>query len=141
VIGLAQAELAFAQQDYAQALKVVNDLLASLPKSSRANLPEILYLKSRILLAQSQEAEAREVLHTARAQAETLDSRFNLWPILLALSEVEQRSGNQAEVEELRKQAREIVEYMAGQIGEAELREAFLKRMDGFKRIRKRTNG
>jgi predicted ATPase/class 3 adenylate cyclase len=141
VIGLAQAELAFAQQDYAQALKVVNDLLAGLPKSSRANIPEILYLKSRILLAQSQEAEAREVLHTAHAQAEALGSHFNLWPILLALSEVEQRSGNQAEVEELRKQAREIVEYMAGQIGEAELREAFLKRMDGFKRIRKRTNG
>jgi len=127
VIGLAKGELALAQQDYAQALQVVNDLLRDLPKSSRANLPEILYLKSRILLALNQVAEAREVLRTARAEAEALGSRFNLWPILLALSEIEQHSGNHTEAEALRKQAREIIEYLAEKIGERELREAFLK--------------
>jgi tetratricopeptide (TPR) repeat protein len=128
VIGLAKGELALAQQDYPQALKAVNDLLTDLPKSSCANLPEILYLKSRILLAQSHQAEARDVLRAARTQAETLGSRFNLWPILLALSEIEQRAGDQVEAEALWKQAREIIEYIAEQIGEAELREAF--RMD-----------
>jgi len=128
VIGLAKSELALAQQNYAQALQVVNDLLAGLPKSSRANIPEILYLKSHILLALNHAAEAREVLHAARAEAEALGARFNLWPILLALSEIEQRSGDHAEAEALEKQAQEIIEYLAEKIGEKELREGFIKR-------------
>ncbi len=73
-------------------------------------LPEALYLKSKALLALHRADEAGEILMKARVKAEAIGSRRSLWPILVALSQLE---ADPTETENLRRQAREIVEYIA----------------------------
>ncbi|MCZ7570592.1 MAG: adenylate/guanylate cyclase domain-containing protein [Ardenticatenaceae bacterium] len=68
----------------------------------------------------------RVIRQRAHAEAGALGSRRTSWPILFALSELEIRRGNLAEAETLRRQAREVVEYIADHAGTLELRAAFL---------------
>jgi len=129
LLSLANAELALVRQDYPRVISVVDDLLADLHKAqTRAFTPDALYLKGKALLAMGplQAEEARGTLMHARSEAEALGSRRSLWPILVALSEIEAQHGNQAEAQALRRQAREIVEYIADHAGTPELRASFL---------------
>lgn len=56
-----------------------------------------------------------------------LESRRTLWPILAALSRLEQQRGNLTEAEVLHQRASEIIEYIAGHIATPELRATFLQ--------------
>jgi hypothetical protein len=66
---------------------------------------------------------ARKTLLEAQAEAEVIGSRRILWQILFTLSQLETEP---AETERLRKQAQEIVAYIANNISEPELRASFL---------------
>ena len=59
----------------------------------------------------------------ARAEAEAIGSRRGLWPILYALSQLED---DPAEAARLHKAAREILEYIADHIDQVDLRASFL---------------
>jgi tetratricopeptide (TPR) repeat protein len=122
-----QAEVALANQDYQQALDVADHVVQIVHRMGlRAFLPDHLHLKARALRGLGQVDEARETLLEARAEAEAMGSRRTLWPVLAELSQLEAESGNIAEAEQLREQAREEALYVADRVGSRELRESFL---------------
>jgi tetratricopeptide (TPR) repeat protein len=123
-----QGELALARQDYARALALADDLMSTLRKFGvRLFMADALYLKGRVLLALSRTEEAYQTLQAARAEAEALNSRRILWEILFTLSQVTVRRGDVAQAEALRRQAQEIVEYIADHAGIPELCASFLQ--------------
>jgi tetratricopeptide (TPR) repeat protein len=110
----AYAEIAVAQEDTARALTIVDDLLRTLHQMEMAlPLPSVLQLKAQVFLAQGDPGGARALLLDARARAETMQSRFRLLPILVALDQVEAQLGNAAEAQAARVQAREVIDYIA----------------------------
>jgi tetratricopeptide (TPR) repeat protein len=114
-----QAEIALARSDYARALTLADEINASIRRVGyRTFIPDVLYFKGRVLLAQGQIDSARTVLEEAQTEAEAIGSRRSLWPILMTLSEVAARSGDFARAEDLRHRAREIVEYIADHIAD-----------------------
>lgn len=128
-VALAEGEFAFSQQDFSRTALLMDKLYADLHQADIRYLrPDVLYLKGRALLEQGSTytEEAHEILTNARAEAEALGSRRALWPILIELSEIEQWRGDAIEAEALRKQTREIVEYIAHHIEIPELRVSFL---------------
>ncbi len=120
---LAEGELALKQKDYARTLALMDDLLATLRHyGMRTYLPDGLYLQGQALLALGQKRKAYDRLAEARAVAEAIGSRRMLWPILLALSQLEP---NPTEAKRLHQQAREIVAYIADHTP-ADLQDSFL---------------
>jgi class 3 adenylate cyclase/tetratricopeptide (TPR) repeat protein len=129
-LSLIEAELALARADHARALSLADQLIADARRAPyRPFIPDALYFKSKVLLAQGQADLAHPMLEQARAEAETLGSRRTLWPILMALSQVEAQKGEPAQAESLRRQAREIVEYIANHLNDSQ-RNSFLKLPD-----------
>jgi DNA-binding SARP family transcriptional activator/tetratricopeptide (TPR) repeat protein len=107
---------------------------------SRNCLAEAYLLQSEARLALGEMTQARENLREAKAVAEATRERPILWQILASLSEIERRSGNEAETEMLRLQACEIIQYIADHAGdEQDLRASFLAQPEVV-RILTRTN-
>ncbi len=128
-VPMADAELALAKHDHARAARVTDELIARLRKvGMRSFLADALFLKAKALLAQGQVEAAGRVLNAARAEAESLGSRWMLWQILAALSAVEENRGRHAEVQAVRAQARELIAYIAGHMPTRDMRDAFLHR-------------
>jgi tetratricopeptide (TPR) repeat protein len=125
VIFLAEAELAIRQGDYGRALAATDTLLTILSHSDlRVHIAEVLYLRGQIFGAMGQPETAQKTLFEARAAAEAVGSRRMLWQILFALSRIETDPG---EATRLRQQAQEIVESIAGNVSDPELRASFLE--------------
>ena len=128
---LAEGELALARHDGERALALMNEQIDSLSRTrTRFFASDALHLKARALLALDRSDEAGEALVQARTDAERVGSRRSLWPILLDLSRLEAGRGRAAEAQALRRQAREVVEFIAGNISDAELRASFLSLED-----------
>jgi tetratricopeptide (TPR) repeat protein len=126
-IVMADVALRLARHDYAHALVVADDILSrSLKAGIRNNLPELLYLKGAVLLAQARLAEAGEAAQQARTQAEASRAGRLLWRILLQLSTIKQRQGHKEAALSLRHEAREAVQAVASHISDPELRQIFL---------------
>jgi tetratricopeptide (TPR) repeat protein len=126
-VALAEGELALARQEYARAVTLTDEVLDYIRRAIRRPfIPEALYVKSRALRAQGQTGAALEALNAARAEAEALGSRRNLWPILAVLSDIETERGHAAEAQSLRQRAADLIAYMADHTSNAELRAAFL---------------
>jgi class 3 adenylate cyclase/tetratricopeptide (TPR) repeat protein len=124
---LAEGELALARRDGERALALMNEQIDSLSRTeTRFFASDALHLKARALLALGRADEAGEALAQARTAAERVGSRRSLWAILLDLSRLEAGRGHAAEAQTLRRQAREIVEFIAGNISDAGLRASFL---------------
>lgn len=121
---LAEAELTLRQGEPERALALIDALLAKFqPLIMRPLISEALYLRGQCLVGLSQLDAAQKTLLEARAAAEAVGSRRMLWQILFALSRIETDSG---EATRLRQQAQEIVEYIAGNVSDPELRASFL---------------
>jgi class 3 adenylate cyclase/tetratricopeptide (TPR) repeat protein len=126
-LALADGELALARQEYEGAVMRMDKMLTQLERAqTRPYIADALYLKSQALFALNRVAEARGALQTARARAEALGSRRNLWPILLAWSEIEAGQGDREKARALRQEAGAIIRYIAEHIHEPELRASFL---------------
>lgn len=124
---LVSRQLALVQREHERAVNLAADLLADLRQfGARPYLPEALHLQAQAWMAAGQGDPAHRSLMEARSEAEALGSRRRLWQILLDLSRLEARRGNAAETDGLRRQAREIVEYIADHAGTPELRASFL---------------
>ena len=92
----------------------------------RICLPDALRLKGEALMGLGRSEEGRQSLVDALAEAEAQGSRRALWPILSALIQVEEQRGDEDAASKLRKQAREVMEYIAEHAGSPELRDSFL---------------
>ena len=127
-INLVEAEWALSSGDYPRALAVADETISFLRQAGlRLFLPDVLYFKGQALLGLDRAEPANAALDEACAEAEAIGSRRTLWRILLAVSEVESRQGRYAEAQSRRRQAREIVEFIADHTGSPELRESFLR--------------
>jgi ATP/maltotriose-dependent transcriptional regulator MalT len=89
----------------------------------RSYQPRLLDIRGQALLTLGQPEEAVACWQEARQSAEALGAQMRLWPVLLALSQLET---NPAEARRLRQQAQEIVRYIADHIDPLELQESFL---------------
>jgi hypothetical protein len=120
-------ELALARRNYAQVIAAMDEYITFMRQVGlHTSLAHALYLKSKARLALRRADEARAALLEARAEAEALGARRILWEILFALSEMEAQRDNADEAVALRRQAQEIVEYIADHVGAPELRASFL---------------
>ena len=130
IIGLTEAELALARHAPARALDVLDELLSRLRLAEvRAYAPEALYLKGRALLSLNQPEAAYTLLVEARVEAETMGARRMLWPILVALADLETQHGHAAEAHALRAQTRSLIAYIADHCP-PDLRESFINLPD-----------
>jgi hypothetical protein len=120
---LAEGELLLRQGRHEAAVAVTGELLVTLRESGmKTYIPQALHLQGQAHLALGQTETGRDRLLEARALAETTSSRRLLWPILATLAEIEPIP---AEAEPLLRQAREIIDYIAGH-APAALRDSFL---------------
>jgi tetratricopeptide (TPR) repeat protein len=125
---MAEATLALRQSKYKRALTIAEKLISKLGQSETSgSLPELLYLQGRIFQATGQRDAARQCLQEARAAAAALGSKRMLWQTLFSLSRLED---DPLEVQRLRQQAQEIVEYITNHTGDPELRASFLNRSE-----------
>ena len=118
---LANCEFPLRQGDYERAMTITDTFLTDFGQF-RAHIPQILYFQGQALLGLGQDNVARDRLREARAEAESMNARRPLWPILFALSQLE---ADPTEAERLRQQAREIIEYIADH-APTDLRVSFL---------------
>ena len=122
-----KGEMALANQEYDRLLTHIDRMVSLMrARRSRIYLADALRLKGQALLGLGRPDEARKVLNEARAEAEAQGSRRAQWPILAALSRLEDQAGNTTEAQTLRQQAHEIIEYMADYTGTPEPRTSFL---------------
>lgn len=126
-IALAEAELALAHKDYAKALATLEPAIELLTTYQVVPfLPELLYLKCKVLDAQGDTEVALTILADAQRKAETLPSRRILWQILGTLSAIESRRGNIQIAQTLRAQAREVVAYIVERLGSTTRESSFM---------------
>ena len=120
---LIEAELAFQQENYARAMTIIEQWLGNLHQFDiRSRMPYARLMQGKIHLALGDVWAARACWQDARAEAEELGSRWPLWQILARSADLE----DAAQAAELRRQACGIIGYIAGTIGDLELRESFL---------------
>ena len=124
---LAKAEVAVAQEDYSQAMRFLTALQQGFEHSKLIlYLPDILNLKGTIWLTQQKIKKAKAAWEAARQEASNLDSRRNLWPALVGLSQIATIQQDNQRAESLRQEAIEIILYIADHAREVGLRETFL---------------
>ncbi|HEX7588335.1 MAG TPA: hypothetical protein VF478_08480 [Anaerolineae bacterium] len=127
---LAIIELALARDDPGRALALVENALGSIRVDAiEVLLPSILHFQARAYSMLNRADEAYALLIDARDRAEALQSRYRLLPILFALLKMESERGDAAQVEHVRKQARELIEYISDHTPE-DLRRSFLSLPD-----------
>jgi tetratricopeptide (TPR) repeat protein len=120
----AEAELALGQGRHEDAAGLAgNAAAAAHAAGARPFLIAALEVEGRACLGFGRSDIARERWKGARAEAEALGARKRLWPILVELSRLED---DPLEVAYLRQQARDIVNYIAGNTPRG-LRERFLE--------------
>jgi tetratricopeptide (TPR) repeat protein len=113
-VGIAQGELACAQQDYARAYIIFTELRDDMRQLGvRLFYPDVLYHQARALRALGRHEEAHIALTEACAIADAIGSRRMAWQILAALSEDTAQRGNEAEAQQLRAQAYSHIIYIA----------------------------
>jgi tetratricopeptide (TPR) repeat protein len=110
---MAHAEVRMAHSDYASALHIMDDLIASLQRTeTRIQLPNALHLKGIALQASNRTDEAVDTLTEASVLAETMHARLALLPILVALADIESQRGNEGAAKTLHNRARETVDII-----------------------------
>ena len=122
-----QAELALANGNHRQALRLAEDICAQLRHDGvRLFVSDVLCFQGRALRAGGQVERAQSTLEAARAEAENLGSRRSLWPILAELAALAAGRGDQPAAMALWRQAAQVIEYIAGHAGSAELATTFV---------------
>lgn len=127
---IADVALAVAEQDLGRGFNMSDKLIDTLGgRGVRFFRFYALYLKARALDGLGRTDEAEQILRMARAEAEPIEARRNLWRILALLGEIETRRGNYQQATDLNHQAREIIEFIAAHTPD-EYRESFLNLPD-----------
>ncbi len=122
----AQIELACLRGDYQHALTTIDAALSEMVNIVRSEMPEVMGRRGDILLALRRPEEALRMLLEARALAEALDSKQQLWSVLASLSDVQSHLGQLSEAKAGREKALQILEGIAEGLEDAGLREGFM---------------
>jgi len=124
---VADAHLQLALGNPESALDRTGNVIHQLNKAGgRFYLAELYWLQGKAQLALEGTSQAKEAFLQAKMVAEETGERTILWQILASLSDLERMRGNELEAENLRRQAREIVCYIAENAGSDALRDSFM---------------
>jgi len=125
---LAKCRLALARGDSPAALEIAKTAVELAGKYALGRyLPEALFLKGKSHFMRNEKDDAKIALDLARAEAEKLGSQRLLWQITACMAGLED---DQDRSNELKDEARTIIQSIAGHINRAELRVAFLSSND-----------
>jgi class 3 adenylate cyclase/tetratricopeptide (TPR) repeat protein len=122
-----ESDIAVANQQYDEAIATTDRTLSVLQEMGpKVFLPDILRCKGEALFGLGRSDEARTILQEALALAEEQNSRRALWAILSALARLASHYGDEAEANDLRTRALDVIQYMADRAGSEESKTAFL---------------
>jgi tetratricopeptide (TPR) repeat protein len=129
--GLAGARLALLEGDVAAAETAARSVVEALRTTGvRILLAGALVELARALAAAGRSEEAEREAREAVLQAERLGERIALWEALAVAAELEERRGAVHEATASRSRARAIVDDIAAELPEEDLRDRFLARDD-----------
>jgi DNA-binding CsgD family transcriptional regulator len=127
----ARAELALAQDDPPQALRLTDELIAAVPNLSEHParvIPRLWLLRGECLLALRHLEEAAAVLAAARDQADARGALPVLWRIQVALANVYKLQRRREPAEAALDAAGRLIAQLAAKIPDENLHQAFLQR-------------
>jgi tetratricopeptide (TPR) repeat protein len=127
IVKLSMIELELARNNFQTALSLTDNLLEEIAPLGWINNPEILYRKADALIGLDKLDEALQTLTEACSLAEKLDAKHHLWTILASLANVSAKLGNQQQADDYRKQAREVVDFIAEGLARIDLKESFMQ--------------
>jgi adenylate cyclase len=127
-----RAELSLCQGDPAQALDIVERLIASALGLPPGGVITFLWkLKGEALAAMGHPDEAISLLRAAIENAQATGERFVLWRVHASLGRLYRATDRQAEAEEALATARGLIQELADTLPGGELRDNFLQRALG----------
>jgi tetratricopeptide (TPR) repeat protein len=127
IVKLSMIELELARNNFQTALSLTDNLLEEIAPLGWINNPEILYRKADALIGLDKLDEELQTLTEACSLAEKLDAKHHLWTILASLANVSAKLGNQQQADDYRKQAREVVDFIAEGLARIDLKELFMQ--------------
>ena len=114
--------------EYQTALKLSEEAIGSMQDLHlRAFLPDLQMVKGVALVELGDIQAGLESLYNAYHEAVSTGARRSVLFVLAELIEAEMRNKNQAKADELRREGKEIVEYISSEIDDPELQIIFLK--------------
>jgi tetratricopeptide (TPR) repeat protein len=123
-------ELHLLRRDHVTVLAMCNQNQGMLEQFGlRLYLPDVLLARAQALMGMAVFDEAVRALGEASDMLTSIGARRPLWRILVARAECEAQLGNRVEADEMRRQAREAIAYVADH-APADLRETFLAMPD-----------
>jgi tetratricopeptide (TPR) repeat protein len=122
-----KSRVALARQNYNQALLLAQEMVSLIHTSGSLYFLEDLYFLGLVLLEMGRGDEGYATLKESLERAKTQGSKWTMWKILAALSQVERQHGDSAAAEQLLNEARENIAYIADHIADEDLRTTFLK--------------
>jgi DNA-binding CsgD family transcriptional regulator/Flp pilus assembly protein TadD len=127
LVWAARADLALARSDPVLALDITDRLIASAANLSNERvIPRLWKLRGKALAALHRTAEGETMLRAAQEAAHAQGLRPWLWRICVALGRLYQTQGQREEAEQVFSTARALIEELAANLPDEELREQFL---------------
>jgi DNA-binding CsgD family transcriptional regulator len=124
----ASVELALAQGHPTRALEIIDLLVASASQGARGQSSlRVLKLRGEALFMSQRQAEAEVAFEAAQEIARTQGVRPIQWRICIALGDLYQAQGRNAEAEQAFATARTLIEELAATIADEPLHDNFLQ--------------
>jgi DNA-binding CsgD family transcriptional regulator len=119
--------LALARKDWAAALRIADQLTASAANlTPGCVIARLWYLRAQALIGLGQAGEAEAALNAAQVAASEHGALPLLWRIQAALGALYRTQGRRERMEQVVAEARALMDTLAAQIPELELRTTFL---------------
>ncbi|HUG16160.1 MAG TPA: AAA family ATPase [Thermomicrobiales bacterium] len=128
VCWFAAVELALARGNPADALTTIETLIESIPDGPGDLSPYLTRLYGEILLAHGRLDDAERELRNAHEVATRLNYPLALWRVLATQRRLALARGQHDQADRADTDAREIIDGLASQLDDEEMREAFLSR-------------
>ncbi len=139
-----QAELALAQGKPAQALQIVDRLLAvtaNLENGDSGTIPYLARLRGEGLAALQQWTEAEVTFRAALTTAQAQGTPRFIWPLQVALGRLYQAQGHRTAATQAFAAARDVMEKIAATVPDLELRNNFMRQATALlPRLRSRSS-
>lgn len=120
-------QLALARHDYRRVLEITDWFLsAELWQDNNPMLYEPLLMRGKAMLGLGDLPEAHRLLQAARTSATKLNARRLQWQIDVSLADLARQQGHLAVADDLKAEARSLIEYIADHAGSDDLRHSFL---------------
>jgi DNA-binding CsgD family transcriptional regulator len=128
LVWVARAELALARGEPGQALSITEQLIASaLNLSDEQVIPRLWKLRGEALAALGRTEEAEAVLRAAQEAARVQGLRPLCWRMSVAQGQLYRTQGRKEEVEQAFSSARMLIEELAADLSDEQVREQFLR--------------